>query len=273
MLVPWEPCDAVNDRVAEAERLCLCSPHGLRRFTAAPCMTKPCVSSGMSNNFICRFAVGEGRRAWSSVWRISSRKGSLYCLAKSLGGEIKATIHPPTDDFPEVKRHWGFTYEAASSVAVAAKADGGRHKISWPGMPLARGCTLEWRMIFRGNCLCKDPFCVDDNVALVPIPGEKEQVEVVVVVGPSEANATYPRCPDYPTYLVAEGKISDVQSIWITHFITPSKPMPEREIRGKGYPNDALKAIKGELRAIGAGAQADGSLAFWDTRVERLSAQ
>jgi hypothetical protein len=47
--------------------------------------------------------------------------------------------------------------------------------------------------------------------------------------------------------------------------------MPEKEIRGKGYPLDGFKALDsdGELRVIAAGVQHDGSLAFWDTRVER----
>lgn len=105
----------------------------------------------MTQKLEWRFAVGAEGLSHSGVWKVWVRKASIYCLAATFGGEIKSTIHPPSAHFPNGKRHWGFTDEAASEVAEAAKGEGGRHKIIWPGQPLGRGCALEWRITFRGS--------------------------------------------------------------------------------------------------------------------------
>jgi hypothetical protein len=216
----------------------------------------------------CRFAVGAEGLASSGVWTVKAKKGSLYCMVTGTGGELKSSIHPPGPDWPEGKRHWGFTDEASSEVAKAAKGTGSRHKLEWPGRLLAPGYRLEWRIIFRGSSLRNVPISVKPNVTLLPIPRPHEQLEVVVIVGPSEAIKP-PRGEGATTHLLAEGCLPDGRRVWIVYGIWTASQMTEMQITGRAYAAKDFETEAGELRAVACGVQADGSLAFWDARVER----
>ena len=218
--------------------------------------------------FKCRFAVGSDGLAYSGVWMVKAKNGSLYCMVTGAGGELKSSIHPLGPDWPEGKRHWGFTDEASSEVAKAAKAEGGRHKLEWPGMTLAPGYTLEWRMIFRGSSLRRVPISVNPDVTLLPIPSPHEQLEIVVIVGPSEAKKP-PRGQGTETHLLAEKCLSDGRRVWIVYGIWPASQMTDLQLTGRVHAARGFEADAGELRAMACGVQSDGSLAFWDARVER----
>ena len=218
-------------------------------------------------SFACRFAIGADGLAYSGVWKLSAKSGSLYCMIRGMG-ELKSSIHPPSPQFPEGKKHWGFTNESSSEVAEAAKAEGGRHKIDWTGLKLAPGYTLEWRIIFRGSSLRLVPIPVRPKVRLLPIPGSDEQLEVVVILGPSEAR-THPRGKDLVTHLVAQGQISESRQVWVLYCIGPAIPTTDQKLSGRGHAASDFAKHTGPMHGMACGVQPDGSLAFWDARVER----
>jgi hypothetical protein len=231
------------------------------------------------SRFVCRFAVGANGHAYSGLWRVWSAKNrpDLYCAALPLGGEIKASIHAPRlPDHPAWERHWGFDFNAQSEVAKSAKRDGGPHKLMWPGFPLAAGCSLEWRIVFFSSSLRTNLFAVGNDVTLLPIPGEGEQVEVAVILGPPGfIGSSYPREEKAATHLLADGALTDGHKVWIVYFTRPSDEADRREdrvIEGKGQVAPDANSYSGEMRGIGAGRQADGSLAFFDLRAEKKDA-
>ena len=228
------------------------------------------------SRFKSQFAVGEAGQACSGTWRVWSAKNKpdLYIACLNMGGQIKASIHAPKP--PQHlgwRRHYGFDRDAKGEIAKAVKRDSVRHKILWPGCPLAPGHMLEWRVTFPGSSLSADTFPAPfAGTTLIPIPSRLEQVEVVVIVGPPSDKDYYPRDKDVPTHLLAEGRLSDDRRVWVVYC---TKQLQEGDAGGrvhhasggKGYvaasiPKDVT------LRGAGVGLQPDGSLGFFDLHAE-----
>jgi hypothetical protein len=71
-------------------------------------------SAKVKREFVVRFAAGKESSAYSGVWRVWAAKKTpdLYLANRSLGGQVKATVHCPKPDAPTWKRHYGFVYNA-----------------------------------------------------------------------------------------------------------------------------------------------------------------
>jgi hypothetical protein len=141
----------------------------------------------------------------------------------------------------------------------------------WSGCPLAKGCTLEWRIIFLGSSAQEPLFEVNRGTILIPVPGEHEQLEVDVILAPPGFMGSRPHNDKLPTRLLAEGSLVGGYHVWLLYTTAPSAEPETKEnrvIEGTGH--RASDAGVGEARGIGAGRQADGSLAFWDMRAEIL---
>lgn len=138
------------------------------------------------------------------------------------------------------------------------------------GMPLAPGYTLEWRIVFRGGLLSKIPSPVGQDVMLLPVPRADEQLEVVVIIGPSEARDA-PRGQKIATEVLAEGCLSDGRRVWLIFGIGLAGQMNDIDITSSvAHTDPAFYTTRAEeMRGMACGVQEDGSLAFWDTRVER----
>ncbi len=221
------------------------------------------------SRFVSRFAVGQNGLAYSAVWRVwtGKKKPDLYIAVRRLGRELKAAVHAPHPPHAGWERHFGFDYNAASSVSQEAIQDGGRHKVRWTGCELGPNVRLEWRVIIRGTSLEEDGEPVTD-VVLLPMPSRDEQVEVAVILGPTGPTQEYPRERDLETHLIGEGRLSDGRRVWIVyvvrrieHTIAPPGP-PLIPSKSYGDPSALSKATS--LRALAFGGQGDGSLAFWD---------
>jgi hypothetical protein len=129
----------------------------------------------MSNRFVCRFAVGQNNLTYSGGWRVWTAKNQpdLYLAAEAISGDLKATVHCPRPSRVDWERHYSFTEEASGKVAMAAKKDGGRHKVRWTGCAIGSSCTLEYRVIFFGKSLEKNGTIMQANTALLPVPTEQ----------------------------------------------------------------------------------------------------
>lgn len=228
-----------------------------------------------AGRFICRFAVGRDRKAYSSVWRVwtARRKPDLYIAVQHLGGEFKASAHAPRPPHTGWERHLGFPKEAAGAVAEQAKRDGGPHKVRWTGNKLSDEVTLECRVIVRGTSLEEDGEDVDDSVALLPIPSKDESVEVTVLLGPQGPTQGYPRDSESPTFLLNEGRLSDGRRVWIVYVVRRSKPdeiaassEPGQVVPKSSYVDPNADLSSGRMRAVAFGAQCDGSLTLFDFR-------
>jgi hypothetical protein len=228
----------------------------------------------MPDRFKCQFAVGDAGQKYSGTWRVWAARNwpDLYCMPLGTGGEIKASVHSPRPpQQPNWRRHYGIDYGAKSDVAKVASQDGSRHKIIWPGCPLGRDCTLEWRINFPGSPLRPTPGQALPGTVLLPIPSKMQQVQVAVIIGPVGDTKNYPREENTATHLLAGGRLSNGRRVWVVYLMmaldgpTASNPPV---IHGKGYASANLPAT-GDFRAAGAGIQPDGSLGFFDLRAER----
>jgi len=231
----------------------------------------------MSNatRFICRFAVGRDRKAYSSVWRVwtARRKPDLYIAVQHLGGEFKATVHAPRPPHTGWERHLGFPKYAASAVAQQAKRDGGPQKVRWTGHKLSDEVTLEYRVIIPGMSVEEDGDDVDDGVALLPMPSKNESVEVAVLLGSQGPTKGYPRDSERATFLLKEGRLSDGRRVWIVYVIRQSMPgeiagssEPVEIVPKSSYVDPDADLNSGRMRAVAFGAQSDGSLTLLDFR-------
>jgi hypothetical protein len=230
----------------------------------------------MTDRFVCRFAVGQNNLTYSGVWRVWTAKNQpdLYLALRALAGEMKATVHCPRATHPGWKRHYGFPIDAASEIAVAAKKDGGPHKVQWTGCPICPSCTLEYRVIFAGKSLEKNGTIAPAGTALLPIPTEQEYVEVAVLLGPSVPTDGYPHDRDAPTNLISEGRLSDGRRVWVvwcTRKIKTNNDGTQQQqtiIPEKNYMDTTVDFSSIPMRAAVFGPQGDGSLLFLDMHVE-----
>jgi hypothetical protein len=230
----------------------------------------------MTDRFVCRFAVGQDNLAYSGIWRVwtARKQPDLYLAVEIISGALKATVHCPRPPHLGWERHVSIPTEASGPVAVAAKTDGGRHKVRWTGCVLAPDCTLEYRVIIRGKSLEKKGTVARDTT-LLPVPTEQEYVEVAVLLGPTAPTKGYPRESQRETHLLSEGRLSDGRRVWVVYCTKPIETNNERSPQqqlitpAKHYVDPTADFSKASaLRATAFGPQSDGSLAFLDMRAE-----
>lgn len=213
--------------------------------------------------FICRVAAGHSGSTLSGVWRIWAAKNQpdLYVAIRSLGGHVKATVHCPRVGMPTWKRHFGHVTGA------------NRHKVSWTGAKLDDHCTLEWKIFVQGTALGKVPRPVSSDVTLVRPPAEGECLVVGVIIGPLMETVGYPREQSLETHLAAEGRLSDGRRVWVTYcYGSHDVVTSSRQIKFNAHlPLEEIRAAvaEGHVRAFAVGNNSDGSLGFFDARVER----
>jgi hypothetical protein len=229
--------------------------------------------------FVCRVATGDQSGALSGVWRIWAARNQpdLFIAIRSLGGHIKAAVHCPREGMPTWKRHFGFVFDAKGDVAEAVRAAGGsRHKVTWSGAELGPDCWLEWRIFMLATALEKIPRPVSSGVTLVPPPTGGQCLVFAVIIGPAMPTSGYPRMQNFDTHLVTEGRLSDGRRVWVVYCYTlpgeitfPQQPS-NLNLRAPGSVEEIRSAARrGELRAFAVSKQGDGSLGFWDVRVEQ----
>jgi hypothetical protein len=225
-----------------------------------------------ARSFVCSFAAGRDSLAFSGIWRVwAARNKPALFLAVEAVGEIKATVHCPDDDKPTWKRHYGFWYDAKGEVADAVRAEGGsRHQATWNGAPVGKGRTIEWRIFVLETALRKTPLQVTNKAKLVPPPGQKQCLVFAVILGPASADSDYPHASDAATHLLAAGSLCDGRRVWITYCYTaameiPAPSNPNPRIFGS---REAMRSAPSELRVSLVADNSDGSLVFWDCRVE-----
>jgi hypothetical protein len=225
--------------------------------------------------FVCRFAVGRDGLCYSSVWRVWTRKNKpdLSIAVRSLVGELKARVHAPHPPHMGWARIMGFHMNAASIVSQEAKKHGGPHKIRWPGCPIGPDTTLEYRVIIRGTSLEEVGQPVGNEVVLLPMPSQDEELEVCVILGPKGPTSGYPRDRDGETYLLDEGRLSDDRRVWVVYVVRPNKKNENASQPIRVEPQSPFSIVdpnadvpSAGLRAFTFGAQADGSLSFWDLK-------
>jgi hypothetical protein len=187
---------------------------------------------------------------------------------------MKATVHCPRPPHTGWKRHYGIPFDAPGAVATAVKKDSGPHQTEWTGYTIGPGCTLEFRVIFRGMSLDEKGFTVRADTALLPIPTKRECIEVAVLLGSPIAPATdYPRYNGASTHLISEGRLSNGYRVWVVYYTTQTiseRPSQQHSlVPDKFYIDPAADLSKGsQMRAAVYGVQANGHLAFWDMRAK-----
>jgi hypothetical protein len=145
--------------------------------------------------------------------------------------------------------------------------------MEWSGATLGAECTLEWRFFILETALRKVPLFVSDKVALVPPPINGACLVVAVILGPARPTSGFPRVQGAQTHLLSEGRLSDNRRVWVVYTYTApgavAWPGVTNQNPRKIVDEHALRTSKDELRAFAISSVEDGSLGFWDLRVER----
>ena len=232
------------------------------------------VSLVSSHRFECRFAAGPEGRIASGIWLLWSGKNTpdLYLACKRVSQSLKVSIHFPRPGKPSIWRSWGFTREATGAIVDAAIAEGGRHKLTWDGAPLASGYTAEWRVMIPGAALAPEPSDAPSNVTVLEGPAEDRVLVVAIGLGPV-GGSIVPRCSDAVSHPLAQGWLSNRMSVWCTYTYVPLStvhiPPGSGTLTGHGDRDELRRlAAAGHLRAIGVASNSDGSLVFVDGRVQ-----
>jgi hypothetical protein len=186
-------------------------------------------------------------------------------------GQIKASVHCPDAEKPTWKRHYGFDYDAKGEVADAVRSEGGgRHQATWNGADIGKGRTIEWRIIVPGGALNLTPVTVPSDVKLLPPPKITQWLIIAVILGPPGAASDYPKAQDAETHLLSEGQLCDGRRVWITYCYAAAKEIAapaNQHPRLFGSP-ERIRLAPSELRASAIADNSDGSLVFWDFRVD-----
>jgi hypothetical protein len=221
--------------------------------------------------FLLKFAVGHGRYAVSNIWRIWTAKNQphLFVASQSLSGQLKATVHCPTEQRPTWARYWGFVEQACDPISLEAKRHAGRHKVQWPGAQLGNGFSIEFRIFVRGNLAWKQPELVLDDVSVLPPPSEDECLVVIGILGPKHQAKLDVQINCFRGYGWASGKLCDGRGIWVLSGYTASSAIPylPDHLRQSGlerFIEQCKEAAPNSLRCHAPSVCQDGSLALFD---------
>ena len=223
---------------------------------------------------ISKFAAGKKAGATSGVWRLWAAKNQpdLYLAIDGLGG-IKATVHCPRISKSTWARNWGFAYGTKYEVAKLVSAvQPSRHKLSWPGAKLASDVTLEWRVFISGGGLRRTPITVGNDVKLLSPPAPTQTLVLSVFIGPKVQTEGYPQASDAKPHLLADGRLCDGRRVWLTYCYVQTRTIrtQRRTLIGRAFGSidEVYKQID-NLRVVAPAINSDGSLAFFDMRIER----
>lgn len=200
----------------------------------------------------------------------AKNKPTLFVAVEAIG-QVKASVHCPDAERLTWKRHYGFDYDAKGEVADAARSEGGsRHQATWNGADIGKGRTIEWRIIVPGGALRLTPLSVSSDVKLLSPPRTTQWLIIAVILGPRGTASDYPRAQDTETHLLSEGQLCDGRHVWITYCYTTAKQIvaPSNQHPRLLGSLEQIRSAPSELRASAIANNSDGSLVFWDCRVE-----
>ncbi len=236
-----------------------------REFPTNPTSSKP---------FACRLAFGDNGQASSGIWRVWAAKNRphLFCAVERIRGHVKATVHCPSTEHPTFKRHWGFVHfeegEAPGEVAELVRATGeSRHKATWKGADVGGGFVLEWRILFPENSKRIQPFAVNDEIHLIPLPPVGWCGVVFVLLGSPNVALNSPTVVGAEPRLLSEGALCCGRRVYVLYGYMPTPPLTflaHSTAQTKFFSKSAFASSGGELRAQLVSDAEDGSLVFWD---------
>lgn len=123
-----------------------------------------------------------------------------------------------------------------------------------------------------GGGLRKTPVVVGNDVKLLSPPAPTQTLILAVFIGPKAEAEGYPQASDAKTHLLEDGRLCDGRRIWLTYCYVPSRTTGAQRgqytVRAFGSKDEVYKQIE-TVRAVATALNGDGSLAFFDMRVER----
>jgi hypothetical protein len=120
--------------------------------------------------------------------------------------------------------------------------------------------------------LRKTPVGVANDVKLLSPPAPTQTLILAVLIGPKAETEGYPQASDARTHLLTEGRLCGGRRVWLTYCYVQSRTIGAQ--RGKytgrafGSMDEIYKQID-NVRVMAPANNSDGSLAFFDMRVER----
>jgi hypothetical protein len=121
----------------------------------------------------------------------------------------------------------------------------------------------------RARELARDAVVVvGSDVALLSQPAPTQTLVLQVFIGPKANTVGYPQASDARTHLLAEDRLCDARRVWLTYCYVQTRTVgiPRSQFSGRVF--GSIQQIE-TARVLAPVSNSDGSLGFFDTRIER----
>ena len=219
-----------------------------------------------------RFGIGDKASLHSATWKLwtemSGGNSEVYLACRSLGGELKASMHQTGN--------WHIAFSESTyqkKVAGAIPNLSSRFTDQWPQPPdIANGVTLAFRIVTPATAVTSNAEVKNPNkIVWIPTPSETKAIEINILITSPQA-----RIPEWPgkesmgTGLIGSFQLNNGNTVWaVSHEIDA----PDFSKLGKGTGHLFKGKTKTDLknsdnfRALVFGEEPDGSRVIYDVDV------
>lgn len=219
-----------------------------------------------------RFGIGNNESLHSATWKLwtetSGGNSEVYLACRSLGGELKASMHQ--------SGNWHIAFSEGTyqkKVAGAVPSLDSRFTDRWPQPPdIAEGVTLSFRIVTPATAVSSDTKVKNPNkLVWIPTPIEKKAIEVYVIITTPQAKISeWPGKDSMGTDLIGSFKLNNGNTVWAVSKVIES-PNFSQLVKGtghlfKGKTKSDLKNTD-NIRGLVFGDNPDGSRVIYDVDV------
>lgn len=222
-----------------------------------------------------RFGVSDGTGRRGATWKLWTETGGgrpeVYLACRELGGKLKASLH--------ATGQWHVAYSEdvyTRDVQGAIPSQKDRFLERWPRPPeIAPGVTLAFRIITPSSAVTS-PAAQSEarHVRWIPNATESQAIETdVFLTSPSATVSTWPGHRSMNTSLVGSFALEGGETAWAVYHVVTLPERPGGTASGRFYKGRGPEDLIGtdSLRALGFGAEPDGSRVIYDCAVVRRS--
>lgn len=210
-------------------------------------------------------AVSGHRAATWKVWAADTLKHDVYLACRSLGGELKASLHQSGTWHVSFSK--GF-YE--TGFADAATRPASRFTDTWPRPnEIAPGVTLAFRIVvpwFSTTVEGKDE--VQEIVWVAPA-SEGYAIEfAVLITSPTCVVSGWPAKRSMNSQFVGSLALASGETVWVVHTTRPIEIPPPTRGTAQFFKGASPSSLKEPgLRGVSFGEEPDGSRVMYDVPI------
>jgi len=219
-----------------------------------------------------RFGIGNSESLHSATWKLwtetSGGNSEVYLACRSLGGELKASMHQ--------SRNWHIAFSESTyqeKVAGVIPSLNSRFTDRWPQPPdIANGVTLAFRIVTPSTAVTSNTKVKNPNkLVWIPTPSETRAIEIYVLITTTQA-----RIPEWPgkesmgTDLIGSFQLNNGNTVWAVSYELDAPDFSKlRKGTGHLFKGKKKSDLKNSdnLRALVFGDEPDGSRVIYDVDV------